>query len=159
MWIYTQPTGELCRQVDPDPAFHVSFGYSGSDNKAGEKGPVGKNNSRLENIRDVGPIPCGRYRIEAPRRVEGKGDFVMPLTPDEATASKLAVMGWRDADNKFHPLPRGGFSMHGDSIKFPGTASKGCPIFTRVIREKIWTSGDRDFVVQGDSDQYSEQYD
>lgn len=35
------------------------------------------------------------------------------------------------------------FRIHGDSIRAPGTASHGCIILPRAIRDRIWASGDR----------------
>lgn len=32
--------------------------------------------------------------------------------------------------------------IHGDSIARPGTASEGCVILDRSMREQIWSGGD-----------------
>jgi hypothetical protein len=37
---------------------------------------------------------------------------------------------------------RSGFLMHGDNIRLPGTASEGCIILPRDLREAIWNSAD-----------------
>jgi hypothetical protein len=42
---------------------------------------------------------------------------------------------------------RSGFLIHGDSIIRPGTASRGCIILAREIREQIAASGDADLEV------------
>ena len=42
---------------------------------------------------------------------------------------------------------RSAFRIHGDSIRLPGTASHGCIILPRPVREAIWASGDRDLEV------------
>ena len=42
---------------------------------------------------------------------------------------------------------RSGFLIHGDSKTQPGTASHGCIILPRVVREQVWQSGDRDLEV------------
>jgi hypothetical protein len=42
---------------------------------------------------------------------------------------------------------RSGFLMHGDSTQSPGSASQGCIIMPRPVREQVWNSGDRDLKV------------
>ena len=44
-------------------------------------------------------------------------------------------------------LGRSAFRIHGDSVRAPGTASHGCIILPRAIRDHIWRSGDRDLEV------------
>jgi hypothetical protein len=39
-------------------------------------------------------------------------------------------------------LGRAGFLIHGDSVKAPGTASHGCIILPRAIRDRIAVSED-----------------
>jgi len=54
---------------------------------------------------------------------------------------------------KLNPAPstdthgRGGFLMHGDSKEHPGSASHGCVILPRAVREEVWNSGDRELEV------------
>lgn len=123
MWIYHQNSGELFK-ADGEM---LATGYSGF-------GP-GKNAPRWEDHLEVGPIPCGRYTIGPPQCVEvagPHGPFVLPLTPDPAN-----VM-WG----------RSGFLVHGDSRPHPGSASHGCLIFARVVREQIAASGDHDLTVE-----------
>lgn len=119
-WIYEQSTGKLWH----DNVF-IGTGYSG----AGE----GKNNAAMEDQHDVGPIPRGRYMVGPafPGNYEHKGPIVMPLIPNPE-------------DDMFG---RSGFLIHGDSIGAPGTASKGCIIFIRDIRQKIAASQDRELAV------------
>jgi hypothetical protein len=48
--------------------------------------------------------------------------------------------------------PRTGFLIHGDSIEHPGTASHGCIIMPRAIREAIAQNDDHDLnVVAGEA--------
>jgi len=114
MWTYDQPTGQL---------FHdgkiIGTGYSGHDD--------GKNNPASVAVHNVGPIPCGFYTIGEPHDTAKRGPFVLPLEPD----AKNEMFG------------RLGFLIHGDSIKAPGTASEGCIVMARAIREEIWSSNDR----------------
>lgn len=113
MWIYRQSTGDLSHGEEL-----VASGYSGN-------GPS-KNNPADQGIVDHGPIPQGLYQIYRPRDTEDHGPFVLPLEPHLE-------------NNMFG---RGGFLIHGDSITNPGTASEGCIILGRAIRERIAESGD-----------------
>ena len=123
MWTWHQKDGKLTR----DGKF-VCFGYSG----AGE----GKNNPAMQGIRAVGPIPRGDWKIGRAYRSENTGPMTIPL---------YALDG--QLDDKHQPTGRSAFRIHGDSIKNPGTASRGCIILPRSIREKMWRSGDRDLRV------------
>ena len=113
MWKYEQASGQLSRD-----GANIVRGYSG----AGE----GKNNPEDQEIHNVGPLPRGSYTITAPHDTVTHGPYVLPLTPDPANEM----------------FGRAGFLIHGDSVVSPGTASEGCLIFPRNIRERIWTSGD-----------------
>jgi hypothetical protein len=119
VWTYVQKSGELLRD-----GLYIATGYSGYDDP--ETGRKGKNNSELERVEDVGPIPVGKYFIGTPHDTLTHGPFVLPLTPDPAN-----VMFGRSA-----------FLMHGDSVVEPGTASRGCIIMSRVVRKQVATSGD-----------------
>ncbi|HYE46677.1 MAG TPA: hypothetical protein VEA44_12995, partial [Caulobacter sp.] len=50
-------------------------------------------------------------------------------------------------DDVHEATGRSAFRIHGDSVRAPGTASKGCIILPRAVREAIWRSGDRDLEV------------
>jgi len=119
VWTYVQKTGELLHD-----GAHVAFGYSGYDDP--ETGKQGKNNPDLENVEDVGPIPTGKYSIGTPVDTLTHGPFVLPLTPDPANQM----------------FGRRGFLIHGDSVVEPGTASRGCIILARSVRNKIAASRD-----------------
>lgn len=114
MWTYRQSTGELLRD-----GARVAVGYSGD--------PSHKNKPEDDHLANQGPIPRGRYKIGEVLTITGKGEVCIDL----------------------HPFPgqdlhgRGGFLIHGDSIKRPGTASHGCIILARKVRDKIVASADR----------------
>lgn len=112
-WLYRQSTGELINTAGET----VAVGYSG----AGD----GKNKALMEKVKNVGPIPKGAYRISPPHDTVTHGPYVLPLTPNP-----LNVM-----------YGRAGFLIHGDSVVSPGTASEGCIILPRGVREVIWNSG------------------
>jgi hypothetical protein len=112
-WTYSQGTGKL---FDPTGA-HVATGYSG-------KG-IGKNNCDMQHVKNVGPIPRGTYTIASPYNSKKVGPFALPLKPDPKN-----VMHGRSA-----------FLIHGDNSS--GTASEGCIILGRMMRDKIAYSTDR----------------
>lgn len=101
----------------------MTIGYSGSG--------VHKNKPASQSLKGLGPIPQGRWRIGAPYRSQSVGPYALRLTPDTSTKT----------------FGRTALLIHGDSIKAPGTASNGCIILPRSVRERIWTSGDRDLLV------------
>lgn len=101
-------------------------GYSGR----GES----KNNPYDENLVDQGPIPTGNYKIEGPPYDSAKhGPFVLHLVPNDLTRQAIIDLG-RDPD----------FLLHGDSIENPGTASEGCVIMDRAVRERVWRNIQQD---------------
>lgn len=117
-WRYEQATGQLSHDgVD------VAVGYAG----AGE----GKNNPDMQDVQCVGPIPRGRYSINAPMDTKTHGPYAMHLTPDPSNDM----------------CGRSAFMIHGDSVVHPGTASEGCIIQARPVRQQIWNSGDHDLTV------------
>lgn len=116
-WKYSQLTDQLTRNNKT-----VATGYSG-------KG-AGKNNSAMESVSAMGPIPRGRYRIGPQYKHPSKGDITMALTPVGHVA-----------------LGRSHFLIHGDSVSHPGGASEGCVILNRTARQTIASSGDNELEV------------
>lgn len=114
MWKYEQATGRL---FDADGK-RVAKGY------AGAVGHVNKPES--QELVGKGPCPVGIYDIDPPHTSTKTGPYVMNMIPHPDN-----VMFGRYA-----------FQIHGDSVKKPGTASNGCLIFARAVRELIWNSGD-----------------
>lgn len=113
LWQYNQLTGELIRNGQV-----VGTGYSGS------RANGGLNNPAMEHLRDVGPIPTGRWQIGSPFNHEKKGPLTMPLTPIGHAAHG-----------------RTGFLIHGDSLSNPGNASEGCIVLPPEVRETLADSG------------------
>lgn len=109
MWIYSQSSGQLW---NPD-GDRVATGYAGAG--------AGKNNPAMQHVMMMGPLPRGIYTTQPPRDSLVTGPFVIDLEPD--------------AENKM--FRRGNFQIHGDSIKSPGNASKGCIIMPRWVRETV----------------------
>lgn len=114
-WIYSQSSGELTRAGEL-----VATGYSGAG--------IGRNNPAEQAVRNVGPIPRGRYRIGP--------EFVAPI--QGPCAMRLSPEG-HDA------LGRCGFLIHGDNAAHD--ASTGCIILPPEAREQIAASADRDLEV------------
>jgi hypothetical protein len=115
MFVYRQGTGEI---LDDEGVF--GLGYAGH-------GP-GKNNGALQDVKNVGPIPRGAWRIVGePFNSKLNGPFCLRLQPLDGTET----------------FGRSGFLIHGDSFSHPGEASRGCIILPRSVREKIWASGYR----------------
>lgn len=123
MWVYDQSSGELSRNGKI-----VSRGYSGKGR--------GKNNPSLQGVQGVGPIPRGRWRMMRVYHSANVGPFAIVL---------YALDG--QIDDRHDETGRSAFRIHGDSIRAPGTASRGCIILPRHVREAMWRSGDRDIEV------------
>lgn len=113
-WKYEQRSGHL---------YHEETCFMGGYSGCAE----GKNNPEKQDVPNVGPIPRGIYRICDPYDTAQHGPYVLPLVPDSA--------------NEMHG--RFGFMIHGDSKSEPGSASLGCIIQPRAVRELIHQSGDR----------------
>lgn len=118
-WRYQQSTGTL---LDPDGSL-ASTGYSGHG--------AGINNGAMEAAHNVGPIPVGRYTIGPAFTHPLAGPVTMRLTPDPA--------------NNMHG--RDGFMMHGGFGPGDYTASEGCIVMPRTIRDAVAASADRVLVV------------
>ncbi len=86
----------------------------------------GVNNPDLQDIRNVGPLPAGTYLIgPAKEPIDRLGPVALPLTPNP--------------DNQM--FGRDEFFIHGDNAQMNHTASDGCIILPRNIRDQIVASG------------------
>jgi hypothetical protein len=119
MWTYEQSTGKM---YDPSGAL-TGEGYSGA--------PEGKNNSLMQAVHNIGPIPVGTYTMLEPVNSHVHGPYAIPLDPNP-----LNEMFGRD-----------GFMCHGDSKIEPGTASEGCIIMPHPVRVAMWESKDHQLEV------------
>lgn len=85
----------------------------------------GKNNPEKQEVRSVGPLPRGRYKVGPPKQ-ESTGPYSLRLTPLPETE-----MYGRD-----------GFLCHGPSKGTNyGEESHGCPILARAGRERLVALG------------------
>lgn len=113
MWQYKQSDGTLWHDD-----LKIATGYSGEG--------LHKNQPQSEQVKNAGPIPKGQYMIGQPYDSPNVGPFALPLEALPGTET----------------FGRGDFRIHGDSKITPGSASHGCVILARDIREKIHASGD-----------------
>ena len=118
-WRYEQASGRLYR----GDGQLVGVGYAGAQEW--------KNKPAGERLRNRGPIPQGKWLISEPVDTVTHGPHVLPLTPSLGTET----------------YGRGGFLIHGDSVVAPGSASEGCIILSRDVREEIAKSEDRALIV------------
>jgi len=124
MWIYQQSTGKIWNCQGE----FVARGYAGG---AGGRRPEAVNNADMQKEKGVGPLPRGQYMIGDPVEHSHLGPFALPLTP----SPKNDMFG------------RDGFFMHGDNFHGNNSASDGCIIMPRNIREMAYNSDDRLVVV------------
>jgi RHS repeat-associated protein len=112
---YSQSTGKAICTDNTGKTVVDKSGYAGK----GE----GRNNSDLQNIRNVGPIPRGGYRIEAAIHSKRTGPVALPLTPLPGT----------------NTFGRDAFQIHGNNPT--NDASSGCVILPRHARDAINNAG------------------
>lgn len=117
-WKWDQSAGELSR----NGAF-VSKGYAGRGK--------GINNPAAQGEVGIGPVPRGHWRIGEPYDSDNTGRYTLALVPQPGTDT----------------LGRSQFRIHGDNSKLNQSASHGCIILPRVIRQRIWASGDHEIEV------------
>jgi len=91
----------------------LGMGYSGHDD--------GVNNPAMQNIRDIGPIPCGKYTIRGAVTHPHLGPVAMELLPYSTNQMFL----------------RSEFFIHGDNSAGNRSASHGCIIMDRKVRGSI----------------------
>jgi Protein of unknown function (DUF2778) len=124
MWKFEQSTGIL---LTPSNEF-AAKGYAGGN--CG-KNPEGINNPAMQNVKSIGPLPCGLYSFGEPVLQSHLGPFAIPLIPDPSNEM----------------FGRGSFYVHGDTTP-SGNASEGCVIMPRAIRNAMWASDDHQLIVR-----------
>jgi len=118
-WKWEQATGTLWMDGKK-----ISSGYSGNGR--------GKNNPQMQAAKGVGPIPRGKWKMVEVYNSPNTGPFTIRLEAVDGTP-----------DDVHQATGRSAFRIHGDSIKNPGTASHGCIILPRSVRERLWRSAER----------------
>lgn len=124
MWTFKQSNGQLFNRDNEC----IATGYAGGN--CG-KNPEGKNNPYMQEVPCVGPLPRGRYQLSALVPQSQLGPYAIVLTP----APTNEMFG------------RGHFYIHGDRTLMPGSASEGCIIMPRTVRQMMWMSDDHDLLV------------
>ena len=109
-WTYHSDTG----LIESPTGFKLGDGYSGNG--------AALNNPAMESIHNHGPIPRGAWTIgEFFDDPGGKGPVVAHLTPIEGTET----------------FGRADFMIHGDNQALNHSASEGCIVAPRFIRDQI----------------------
>ena len=80
------------------------------------------NNPDMQYVRGVGPLPQGRYHIDGVYNSKQVGPYALILRPEPGTDTK----------------GRGDFRVHGDNKSGNHSASNGCIIMPRGVREQMW---------------------
>jgi hypothetical protein len=109
-WKYHSDTG----LIESPIGFALGEGYSGNG--------AGLNNPAMESVHNHGPIPRGAWTI-GPFHDDpgGKGPVVAHLMPIAITET----------------FGRAGFMVHGDNQALNHSASEGCIVAPRFIRDQI----------------------
>lgn len=119
MWTWDQSAGALTRAGKIEGS-----GYAGRGR--------GLNNPTMQAVQGIGPIPAGRWKMTELRLAGAStGPYTIVLEPCPGTDT----------------CGRSAFRIHGDNAAMDHSASHGCVILPRKVREMIWTSGDRDLLV------------
>ena len=118
MYSYQQSTGILSKD-----GVTLGIGYSGCK--------LGLNNPAMQDVANVGPCPQGLYTIGPDFTDPEKGPIVMHLVPDSANQM----------------FGRSAFMLHGDNMLMNHSASEGCIILDRALREIIATDTDKQLTV------------
>jgi hypothetical protein len=121
LWEYSQSQGTLWYFPPEGGAATLisTGGYAGNG--------VYLNDGTAQGRSREGPLPVGTYTIEDQRFSRNTGAAAMPLTPDPG-------------NNTFG---RSSFQIHGDNGRGDRSASEGCIIKPRSVRDLIQQSTDR----------------
>lgn len=120
LWLYQQSTGNLYHQpTNPSSATLVATGYAG--NGSNLNSPLG------QSVPNSGPLPQGDYSFGPQRNSLRTGRGVMDLIPDPTNLM----------------FNRSAFQMHGDNGQGNRTASDGCIIMPRSVRDLIGNGSDK----------------
>lgn len=121
--LYEQATGLMCGVDEQGLWYPLGEGYSGK--------PPYVNDPDAQDRQGLGPIPRGRYRVCSAFQHQRLGPVCMWLRPLEGTEM----------------FGRSGFLIHGDNRRGNRTASSGCIVLPRNVREAIAAQAPIDLVV------------
>lgn len=109
-WKYEQSTGRLYHGSEL-----VETGYSGS--------LTNKNNPDRQQVKGMGPLPRGTYRIAGSSTSKGPMTIILEQTSGDS-------------------FGRSAFRIHGERVNNPaGFASEGCIIMSRATRRRVLRDG------------------
>ena len=111
--LYEQATGLLCGVDELGQWYPLGEGYSGK--------PPFVNNADAQHRKGLGPIPRGVYRVGEPYTHGTRGPLVMRLTPKQGNQM----------------FGRSHFLIHGDNRHGNRSASRGCIVLRRDLREVV----------------------
>lgn len=109
---FIQSSGAF-HEVDNTGDTLLGVGYAGRG--------IGVNSPAHDGVKSVGPLPDGIYIALRAREHQTLGPVAIPLEPSRSTAKR----------------GRSGFYIHGDNSARNRSASSGCIILPRHIRERI----------------------
>lgn len=110
-WTYKQSTGELFHNGN-----YIETGYSGR--------MTNKNNPDRQQVKGLGPLPRGTYRIAGRSNSKGPMTIILVQTSGDS-------------------FGRSAFRIHGERVHgVPGWASEGCIIMSAGTRRRIIDSTD-----------------
>lgn len=120
MWIYSQYSAEMRHNANLKGVCYSGHGE-------------GENNPNMQEVKDVGPIPRGKWTIGPPQDNPQLGKLSMKLHPAEGTDT----------------FGRDDFWIHGDSRANAGQgmASHGCIVAYLPLRREIANSQDTELIV------------
>lgn len=123
-WKWDQSAGELSHDGN-----FIAKGYAGRGR--------GLNNPALQGLRALGPLPRGKWRMVEMRNSPNTGPVTIVLHAIDATPN----------NDTHDETGRGAFRIHGDNVKGDRSASHGCIILPRWLRERMWASKDHEIEV------------
>jgi RHS repeat-associated protein len=127
-WIYQQTTGNLYLQsTNPSSATLIGTGYAGHG--------VGVNNSALESISNIGPVPQGTYTIGPQQTIVTRD---VNGNPRSTLSGAMRLLP--NPENWMYG--RSGFIIHNGNMQ-TRNSSEGCIIQLPDVRNQIGRSGDR----------------
>jgi hypothetical protein len=118
MWKWDQSAGELSHN-----GRIIEHGYAGNGK--------GLNSPNFQDVRGIGPIPRGMWKMVSVGDIPNTGRFTIVLEPMPGTDTR----------------GRSEFRIHGDNSRLDKSASHGCIILPRNVRGDIWASGDHELQV------------
>jgi RHS repeat-associated protein len=123
-WEYSQTTGQMVHVLADGTRVSAGTGYSGRG--------AGQNNPGAQYQSNTGPIPQGDWRIGPQQDNVTRGPHPHTLAASMRLESLPGTV----------TRTRAGFLIHGDNARGNNSASTGCVVLDRTVRDQIGRSGD-----------------